>query len=148
MWESKNRRSWLCKTPQTEKNQTLGIFHIQKREKSCKKSKKQEASKKTHTTLVPPSHLYLMAFLSVHVFKEPHTAQQLRPLTSSICQQGSASSQDRCAFHCSPAINNGPVRSTLFSYTATFLLPLDKCPNIQIISCHTIKSACTSQSLT
>lgn len=61
LWVSKTRRSRLCKTSQTEKTQTLGILHIQKKKKSCKKSNKQEASQKT-LSLVPPFHLYLLAF--------------------------------------------------------------------------------------
>lgn len=89
---SKTRSSWLCKTSQTEKNpNTWHLPYTEKKKKSSKKSKKQEAFQKSHKTVVPSSHLCLMDFLSAYLFQEPHAAQQPHPLPSSVCHNRAVS---------------------------------------------------------
>lgn len=127
-----------------KKPKHLASSTYRKKKKSCKKSNKQEASQKTHSTLVPPSHLYLLAFYL------GATSSSAASRTDQHClpQQGSLSNRGLPAFHGSPVISKALIRSTPFSCTATFLLPHDKCPNLQSSSCHTVRSACTAQALT
>lgn len=147
---SKTRSSWLCKTSQTEKNPNTWHLPYTEKKKSSKKSKKQEAFQKSHETVVPSSHLCLMDFVSQHIyFRSPMQLSSLTHCPAVSATTGlSLSRQGLRAFSCSPVTNKALTRSTLFSCTAAFLVPLDKCPNIQTFSCDTITSACRSQPLT
>lgn len=149
----KNRRSRLRKTPQTEKN----TWHLPDAGKRnlVRNPKSKRPLKRLKIPLVPPPPTCTL-WISVNSYGPSLSPFMSEVRHSSVAspidqlylpQQGPLSSQDLCAFYCSPVINKALIRSTLLGCKAVFLLPLNKRPNIQLIICHTITGTCTSQSL-